>query len=637
MLRFCCLLLLSFSCTTGEDPSEDLDFYEGPVHGQVAGLVTTLEGDPVEGVDVSIDGYTMVSTNSGGTFVFEDVEPSDKLVVEYSKKGFAKNYAMVSLSSWETVSANSTLLEIDGSDTFNGSDGGLVEVAGVRANFPADSLIDSWGNTYGGQVTAEVTYVDPHEDSALGTPGDLSALAFKEDDGTARFELVQLVSYGMVDITLYTDDDKLLTLADGVNVPVSLPISNGQLPDSVSLAGGDVPPAWSFSASEGRWVQESPGEVVSEDEGLRFEFNASHFSWWNCDQGFVPTCATGRVVDVIGFPVRGASVRCAGGQTTSVVVADDDGYYNCSVLAGDSVTVTGATFVGNRNWSKSEGEFFIDGSTSSASECQPLPDIQIDVCRITGAVAVDNLSSIVKDNEARDADHMSALFWYPPGPPELCDDPWEALAPGDCWVGDSEEITGNFPESAVPGIPENARSAGSWIEIAAGESYRIDEKTVSGKPYYDWNSVSLESDDLVTDRPDIHEDDVLDVFAQGNFSSYFGPWQNYGFATVPTQTMLASTEVGNSNVGSSLTQTYTGNDDDTVVVFGALPEDQLLMCRFDDDGSFTLRSSLLNGVSEGVAGLGVYHLDVEISAGPDGLPIRSVVTSGQTKSITINR
>jgi hypothetical protein len=272
---------LSFSCTTGEDPIEDLDFYEGPVHGQVAGAVTTLEGDPIKDVDVSIDGYTIVSTDADGTFVFEDVEPSDKLVVEYSKRGFAKNYAMVSLSSWETVSANSTLLEIDGSDTFIGADGGLVEVAGVTANFPADSLIDSWGRTYGGQVTAEVTYVDPHEDSVLGTPGDLSALAFKEDGGASRFELVQLVSYGMVDITLYADDDKLLTLADDVNVPVSLPVSNGQLPDSVSLAGGDVPPAWSFSSSEGRWVQESQGAVVSTAEGLRFEFDASHFSCWN--------------------------------------------------------------------------------------------------------------------------------------------------------------------------------------------------------------------------------------------------------------------------------------------------------------------------------------------------------------------
>ena len=42
-------------------------------------------------------------------------------------------------------------------------------------------------------------------------------------------------------------------------------------------------------------------------------------------------------------------------------------------------------------------------------------------------------------------------------------------------------------------------------------------------------------------------------------------------------------------------------------------------------------------MSEGVAGLGVYHLDVGITAGPDGLPIRSVITSGHTKSVIINR
>ena len=113
----------------------------------------------------------------------------------------------------------------------------------------------------------------------------------------------QLVSYGMVDVTLFGSSGEELNISIKSPAFVEIPITNGDLPETYHLNSGDTQVSWSFDPVLGIWVEEGVGTVVEEDGKTFFQFEADHFSWWNCDQGLIPSCATGRVVDVLGFPI----------------------------------------------------------------------------------------------------------------------------------------------------------------------------------------------------------------------------------------------------------------------------------------------------------------------------------------------
>jgi len=603
--------------------------------GRVSGFVSDSSGSPVP--DVLVTSLSIVAqTDESGLYVLENVYPDDNIVVEFSKRGYARNYSVVEIDSWETVTSNVTLLDVDGSAVFSGSGGGSVSVGDVDLTFPATAVVDAYGNTHEGDVTAEVTHVNPH-DSVLGTPGDLSALVFSENDPD-EVTTTQLVSYGMVDVTLYSDDGKVLALSDSSSVEVRIPVFNGGLSEDDVISDGDDQALWSFSPEHGKWIEEGSGQVTDQDGQLYFSFSASHFSWWNCDQGFVPTCATGRVLDVIGFPVKGAEVRCDGGQTTSIVTSDDSGQYSCSVMAGDSILLTGATTVGGTRWASTSGAHFIDGSTSSAQDCQELPDLQIDVCRIAGAVNIENINSSVDEGSKVNADHFSAVFWDPPGDVEFCNDPWNELFEDDCWMGTSDEVSSQFPEGSVPGVPDSSKSVGSWFEIDNGHDlYRVSRSYTDGRPYYNWDSHTDDNGTIVTERPEFSSGDVLDVFASGDSSSYFGEWLESSVLTVPQQVMLSDSEFiewGNSGVDLF----YDGSGwSDHVVFMGTFDGDSQMLCKFSDDGHVRLSSSALYDLPAGWGGFGLYHLEVSVAAGPDGLPVWLQTFSGETLSVQVVR
>ena len=96
------------------------DVYTGPVHGKISGVVTTTDGIPLQGVSVSAQDVSS-TTSADGTYVLEDVDPNDNIVVTFTKQGYAKNYTTTYLQSWETVSSNVSLLEADGFEVVDAS------------------------------------------------------------------------------------------------------------------------------------------------------------------------------------------------------------------------------------------------------------------------------------------------------------------------------------------------------------------------------------------------------------------------------------------------------------------------------------------------------------------------------------
>ena len=608
------------------------DVYTGESHGRISGIVTTTDGLPLSDVTVTAQDVE-ATTSADGTYTLLDVDAADTIVVQFSKQGYARNYKTTTLHSWETVASNASLLEADGFSVVNSAESSnVVFIEGTRVSFSENSFIDSDGNQYSGEVTVQVTHVDPSTPEVWGAPTDLTAIA-QGSSGTDKdvTETLQLVSYGMIDVALFGEDGEELNISEDSPASLEIPITNGDLPDIYQLADGDTQSSWSFDTQRGMWIEEGVGNIVEEDGNTYFQFEASHFSWWNCDQGMVPSCASGRVVDITGFPIRGAEVTCDGTQSTSVAVTDDEGYYVCSVLVGDTVTFTGATVVDNRNWLQATSKF-MDGEGSSAAECEPIEVIKIDVCRIAGTINVQNMDASNGIDRGLNSDTVGAFFWEPPGDPHYCDNLWESLDSGECWVGSQEDVQSSFPEGAIPGIPDDSRSVGSWLEVRTPrDSYRIERENQAGQPTYVWESHEVNGTEVATNRTEFNDGDVLDVQAPGDYSSYFGAWDVQEFDTIPSSVHFDGNNASTLVLGSNSSISYSGNSEDSVIAT-ALVGETTMVCKFDDDGHFNLNT---NGLDEGIGGLAIQHVSTNLFQGPDGLPIRTQVFSGESIVIDV--
>ena len=630
MIRLFTLGLLALGCRAGQNYD---DVYEGPVHGKVSGLVTSIDGSPLSGVNVSAQDVSAV-TSEDGTYTLLDMDPGENIVVQFSKEGYARNYTTATLHSWETAASNASLIEADGFVAIDSTTPSNVEVFGTKIRFLENSFFNSDGSQYTGEVTVQVTHVDPSTQEVWGAPTDLTAIGHSTpSDGRAKdvSNVSQLVSYGMVDVALFGSDGQELNISSDTPAFLEIPITNGDLPEVYQLTPGDTQASWSFDPQMGRWTEEGVGTIVEEDGVISFQFEASHFSWWNCDQGFVPSCASGRILDITGFPVRGAEVTCDGAQSFSTATTDDDGYFVCSVLVGDEVTFTATTVVDSRLWSQ-ETIQFMDGEGSSAADCEPVKNLDIDVCRIAGTINVQNVVGTTEVEAELHSDNVGGFFWEPPGDLKYCNDPLESLSVGECWSGTHEEVQRAFPEGAIPGIPVDSRSVGNWLEIRTEkERYRIDQESVDSQPNYTWDNFSFDGVEVVDQRPEFNAGDILDVQAPGDYSSYFGAWEAPGFAIIPTATNIDSNGDASLSLGASLSDSYDGYDQDEVFV-SAYSGDTQMFCKFEDDGNFTIQST---GLSSGWGGLSVFHLETDLLAGPDGLPIRTQVFSGGTIPLDI--
>lgn len=630
MIRLFTLGLLALGCRAGQNYD---DVYEGPVHGKVSGLVTSIDGSPLSGVNVSAQDVSAV-TSEDGTYTLLDMDPGENIVVQFSKEGYARNYTTATLHSWETAASNASLIEADGFVAIDSTTPSNVEVFGTKIRFLENSFFNSDGSQYTGEVTVQVTHVDPSTQEVWGAPTDLTAIGHSTpSDGRAKdvSNVSQLVSYGMVDVALFGSDGQELNISSDTPAFLEIPITNGDLPEVYQLTPGDTQASWSFDPQVGRWTEEGVGTIVEEDGVISFQFEASHFSWWNCDQGFVPSCASGRILDITGFPVRGAEVTCDGAQSFSTATTDDDGYFVCSVLVGDEVTFTATTVVDSRLWSQ-ETIQFMDGEGSSAADCEPVKNLDIDVCRIAGTINVQNVVGTTEVEAELHSDNVGGFFWEPPGDLKYCNDPLESLSVGECWSGTHEEVQRAFPEGSIPGIPVDSRSVGNWLEIRTEkERYRIDQESVDSQPNYTWDNFSFDGVEVVDQRPEFNAGDILDVQAPGDYSSYFGAWEAPGFAIIPTATNIDSNGDASLSLGASLSVSYDGYDQDEVFV-SAYSGDTQMFCKFEDDGNFTIQST---GLSSGWGGLSVFHLETDLLAGPDGLPIRTQVFSGGTIPLDI--
>jgi len=666
-------ILLLAACGTTVD-NDDVLVSDDEAFGQLGGQVVDSEGAPVSGVTVWAQGLSDIS-GADGSYMIDGLSPDAEFTVEFVKSGYAKGYTRASLLSWEATTANKVMLEIDGYDTFDASEGGMVEVEvwggrTLTVDFDPNTIVDANGNPYDGVVRVEVTYVNPYDEKlAAGAPGDLQALAYA-DDSTAKEarEPVQLVSYGMADITLFPEEDttvdpdaedtegaeeeETLNLEEGASAGVKMPIYNPEA-STYHVANGDGLPSWSFDADANRWIEEGEGDVGEDDEGLNFEYEASHFSWWNCDQGFVPTFACGRVVDYLGFPVRSSEVTARGQQTNSIAYTDADGFYMISVMAGDTVNFSASTYVaGTSNWPSDRHSMFIDGGESQTScDGDEVPDIEIEVCRESGVVMTDNITSHLSATDANNGDRLRAFFWEAPGEIKYCINPWDDVPMESCDVVSTDDYATPHDMDSVDGLPMDLRPVGDWIELSTGrDTYVLNKESSDGKPFYTFQTENYNEgsvDYLETNDIDLRGGDVISAVAPGDTSVGMGSISESSWVSLPAE-FTSNGISGPQSIASSssLTLNFTpANNGDGILVLGGSVEvnedgladnnSDLLLCRFDDDGSIQIPSNELNEIDRGATAISIFRPEISWTPGPDGLPIRVQAFSGTSVQIEL--
>ena len=127
-----------------------------------------------------------------------------------------------------------------------------------------------------------------------------------------------------------------------------------------------------------------------------------------------------------------------------------------------------------------------------------------------------------------------------------------------------------------------------------------------------------------------NDGDILDVQAPGDYSSYFGAWEVPEFTTIPPAVQF-STSDSVLTLGNTLAVSYDNSTDGEVFATAFVGETQMV-CKFEDTGRFNLSSM---GLDTGFGGLSIQHIETNLFAGPDGLPIKTQVFSGESITLSV--
>ncbi len=258
----------------------------------LTGIVRNTEGNPLGEVRVTT-GTSTVTTGNDGKFTFTQANiVSSRAVIKFEKQG----YFTVTRSSIKENEMNmEVVLRAKGSNntsttTFNANQEKTLSAGDMQATVPANGLVHADGSTYTGIVNADMLYLDPNDtDFATAMPGgDLAAIRTDNSE-------VQLISYGMVEISLTDNTGKPLQLREGETSTLTFPIPAGMESDPPASI-----PLWYFDEEKGIWIEEG----VAALEGDVYVGTIQHFSWHNLDVPAKRVTIKGKVTNCNDAPVQ---------------------------------------------------------------------------------------------------------------------------------------------------------------------------------------------------------------------------------------------------------------------------------------------------------------------------------------------
>ncbi|MBR3442806.1 MAG: hypothetical protein IKG96_04020 [Bacteroidaceae bacterium] len=291
----------------------------------LTGIVKDTEGKGISGVTVKT-GSVSVKTNAAGLFVLEQVwVKGNRIVVSFEKSGYfalTRSCDTYQTGTWEVSLIAESEPGRSTFEYFSSTADKDITIGETKVVLPADGFKnEATGSDYSGYVYANVAFISPDDkDFADAMPGgDLQAVRVGGDEA-------ELLSYGMIAVSLTDDMGNKLNLKDGKSAKVSFPI-----PTSLAGKTPETIPLWWFNEETGKWEEDGEAKLV----GDHYEGEVKHFSWWNLDYPSKQGTVEGHVYAPDGSPIAYITVH-VGQRTTKT---NSYGYYRQDVPAGEDFMV----------------------------------------------------------------------------------------------------------------------------------------------------------------------------------------------------------------------------------------------------------------------------------------------------------
>lgn len=253
----------------------------------VAGLVSGIDGLPLSGVTVAVQGGSSAVTDADGRATLSAGVGVD-VVLRLSKPGYTDQVKRLKLpdSVGSDASFQASLMPRAAPQTLAdaGAGGSLSGADGARVELPPAALVDAAsGAAVTGPVQVTLTPVDVNGAAVAAFPGRFEGL---NGDGSRS----PIVSYGTTEF-LFSQGGRPLQLKPGARATIQLPLYASRDLDGANLAAGGRLPLWALDERSAQWVLEGQGTLVADaasPTGLAMRADVGHFSWWNADKGYTP-------------------------------------------------------------------------------------------------------------------------------------------------------------------------------------------------------------------------------------------------------------------------------------------------------------------------------------------------------------
>ncbi|MEO1408872.1 MAG: carboxypeptidase-like regulatory domain-containing protein [Bacteroidota bacterium] len=318
---------LDLDSITTIDP--DPPVLEVDVKGDLAGRVIDEAGQPIEGAYVRVGNVGQLS-DEDGLFQFQQIDMNGAgTLVKVYQAGFFDGSTRIYPRDASDNFLTFRLLQKEEIGRIDGNAGGrFTSPEGLILDFPPNSIVDTGGVLYTGQVRVLTHWIDP------ARPDLTEVMPGNQEAENAAGELVSLLSYGMVGVELVSEGGVLLNLGNGQTAQITFPLGSAHLASAPAQI-----PLWYYDEDSGLWREEGSARL----EGNAYRGEVSHFSFWNCDVPYPLALIEGRILidggkgEAIPLADTKVRVRVKGLNATRCGYTDAKGYFRGKVPVGEEL------------------------------------------------------------------------------------------------------------------------------------------------------------------------------------------------------------------------------------------------------------------------------------------------------------
>lgn len=329
--------------------SSSLSSSSAPAFLVVTGVVVDDSALPIEGAVVEVLGSNQrVNTLADGSFSLE-LSTTIPAVLRVEKTGYSGTFRAAETADMHAeIAARIVMAKVVATLKFKAVDEAVLRVPGsaARVDLPKSSLVDGNGVAVTGEVTAQLTPIDPSKNLAL-MPGLMV-------DGLAS---EPIESMGAMGVEFRDASGNRLNLGSGKTAIIRIPATPAA--EGVALA---TIPLYHLNETTGKWDQEGTATLHTDAQtgAQYYEGTVSHFSWWNADQ------IMNRVEIDLATDVNGNA---------------------CAIPAGFRPATLGVNYVGGDSLALGEGKLFAKSNSQVRAVLKDSTDSLADSILFTSSAA----------------------------------------------------------------------------------------------------------------------------------------------------------------------------------------------------------------------------------------------------------